>query len=98
MFNSIFFYFSGKFHRILRLTGHKFLLLTYACFRHMIQLCLVLICIREAHHLHRRLFSSDASSLEFSSFSCSSESLPITRSEEHTSELQSRFDLVCRLL
>src|SRR5699024_6773842 len=23
---------------------------------------------------------------------------PITRSEEHTSELQSRFDLVCRLL
>src|SRR5699024_11578632 len=24
--------------------------------------------------------------------------LPLTRSEEHTSELQSRFDLVCRLL
>src|SRR5207249_10885849 len=24
--------------------------------------------------------------------------LPVTRSEEHTSELQSRFDLVCRLL
>src|SRR5207249_11812411 len=24
--------------------------------------------------------------------------LPATRSEEHTSELQSRFDLVCRLL
>src|SRR5437868_11113063 len=24
--------------------------------------------------------------------------VPITRSEEHTSELQSRFDLVCRLL
>src|SRR5699024_11995499 len=24
--------------------------------------------------------------------------LPISRSEEHTSELQSRFDLVCRLL
>src|SRR5437868_11498295 len=24
--------------------------------------------------------------------------IPITRSEEHTSELQSRFDLVCRLL
>src|SRR5699024_12413750 len=26
------------------------------------------------------------------------ESLPSVRSEEHTSELQSRFDLVCRLL
>src|SRR5207249_12221343 len=25
-------------------------------------------------------------------------SLPVPRSEEHTSELQSRFDLVCRLL
>src|SRR5699024_12711054 len=25
-------------------------------------------------------------------------SCPLTRSEEHTSELQSRFDLVCRLL
>src|SRR5699024_12325723 len=24
--------------------------------------------------------------------------IPVTRSEEHTSELQSRFDLVCRLL
>src|SRR5207249_12113585 len=26
------------------------------------------------------------------------DALPILRSEEHTSELQSRFDLVCRLL
>src|SRR5699024_11862353 len=26
------------------------------------------------------------------------DSKPLTRSEEHTSELQSRFDLVCRLL
>src|SRR5699024_12649207 len=36
-----------------------------------------------------------------SNFSCSSKKcLPCTyqRSEEHTSELQSRFDLVCRLL
>src|SRR5699024_11786271 len=30
--------------------------------------------------------------------SASSPSPPPTRSEEHTSELQSRFDLVCRLL
>src|SRR5216683_8331221 len=30
--------------------------------------------------------------------SCSSASLSPTRSEEHTSELQSRSDLVCRLL
>src|SRR5699024_12235651 len=26
------------------------------------------------------------------------DAVPLTRSEEHTSELQSRFDLVCRLL
>src|SRR5699024_12025942 len=29
---------------------------------------------------------------------CPNKKYPVTRSEEHTSELQSRFDLVCRLL
>src|SRR5437868_8104975 len=29
---------------------------------------------------------------------CGSAAMPARRSEEHTSELQSRFDLVCRLL
>src|SRR5699024_11926073 len=33
-----------------------------------------------------------------SSPSCANRSICIIRSEEHTSELQSRFDLVCRLL
>src|SRR5699024_12132482 len=33
-----------------------------------------------------------------SSFNIFSNSLAVFRSEEHTSELQSRFDLVCRLL
>src|SRR5438067_2926807 len=31
-------------------------------------------------------------------WSTSSSTIPTARSEEHTSELQSRFDLVCRLL
>src|SRR5437868_15248755 len=30
--------------------------------------------------------------------SCCPARMPVARSEEHTSELQSRFDLVCRLL
>src|SRR5207249_11773206 len=39
---------------------------------------------RSRRHLHLR--------------ACSKASAPEERSEEHTSELQSRFDLVCRLL
>src|SRR5699024_11801358 len=39
-----------------------------------------------------------ASSRLFVSASMRLETLPFPRSEEHTSELQSRFDLVCRLL
>src|SRR5207249_7983043 len=31
-------------------------------------------------------------------FDCATSTVSIPRSEEHTSELQSRFDLVCRLL
>src|SRR5699024_11550202 len=41
-------------------------------------------------HLHPPLLFMNYSSLTFSS--------ELSRSEEHTSELQSRFDLVCRLL
>src|SRR5699024_11596630 len=36
--------------------------------------------------------------IEFQIFECSGQKYKTLRSEEHTSELQSRFDLVCRLL
>src|SRR5699024_11723952 len=54
------------------------------------------------HSCNIRFSSSGSSSINLSHsskrFSSSSSKKPIFRSEEHTSELQSRFDLVCRLL
>src|SRR5207249_7317000 len=48
--------------------------------------------------LFRSRTTSSASAVESSSSRALPARLPQWRSEEHTSELQSRFDLVCRLL
>src|SRR5699024_12233677 len=42
--------------------------------------------------------AKDTTKTEITPFACSLIFLTSFRSEEHTSELQSRFDLVCRLL
>src|SRR5699024_11886769 len=66
-------------------------------------------CVRRHRHSFPTRRSSDLSRIPCSAvtramsrkFACTgrtSRPAPVSRSEEHTSELQSRFDLVCRLL
>src|SRR5207249_7373462 len=55
--------------------------------------------VRQPHRLHQQLPESDLLlSLYKRPHRGDERSRPTRRSEEHTSELQSRFDLVCRLL
>src|SRR5256885_1718178 len=53
---------------------------------------------RLALRMARRSRSSAAGSGRRSEFACSTQPLAVSRSEEHTSELQSPCNLVCRLL
>src|SRR5207249_10036968 len=53
---------------------------------------------RVRHHRCRGMGCSQIASVEWRNVIVGGEKFRIGRSEEHTSELQSRFDLVCRLL
>src|SRR5207249_11843345 len=56
------------------------------------------ICSAVLPHRTHRISAIVAPPLVFPAYSIAAETRRGRRSEEHTSELQSRFDLVCRLL
>src|SRR2546421_3371206 len=63
-----------------------------------VQTCALPISSRRRHTRSDRDWSSDVCSSDLSSHDQISYAVFCLRSEEHTSELQSRSDLVCRLL